>query len=162
MGKTADYSQQECAVAATLQVVGEPWTLLILSDAFNGVRRFEQWCERLGLARNVLAYRLKSLVDQGLLERRLYCERPARYEYVLTPKGRDTYPILMAMHEWGNRHVYGEGNEPQRYIHKECGHSFKMVASCAHCNEPAGIHNLVAEPSKRTAEFAQMVARAKA
>jgi len=162
MGKTADYSQQECAVAATLQVVGDPWTLLILSDAFNGVRRFEQWCERLGLARNVLAFRLKTLVADGLFERRLYCERPERYEYVLTPKGRDTYPILMAMHEWGNRHVYGEGNEPVRYIHKTCGHRFQMAANCAHCNEPAHRQDLVPEENERTAAFVDVLERHKA
>jgi DNA-binding HxlR family transcriptional regulator len=159
MGKTADYSQQECAVAATLQVVGDPWTLLILSDAFNGVRRFEQWCERLGLARNVLAYRLKTLVNDGLMERRLYCERPERYEYVLTPKGRDTFPILMAMHEWGNRHVYGRGNEPVRYLHRECGHAFQAALHCAVCGEPAGHHNLHAEQNQRTADFVAMLER---
>lgn len=162
MGKTADYSQQECAVAATLQVVGDPWTLLILSDAFNGVRRFEQWCERLGLARNVLAFRLKTLVADGLLERRLYCERPERFEYVLTPKGRDTYPILMAMHEWGNRHVYGRGNEPMRYIHRACGHKFEPVTHCRHCREEAGHHDILAEPGAKTEEFQRMLARSKA
>jgi DNA-binding HxlR family transcriptional regulator len=157
MGKTADYSQQECAVAATLQVVGDPWTLLILSDAFSGVRRFEQWCERLGLARNVLAYRLKNLVADGLMERRMYCERPERYEYVLTPKGRDTYPILLALNQWGNRHVYGAGNEPVRYVHKDCGHHFELSSICAHCGEPAGSHNIYAEPSERVEKFWEVV-----
>jgi DNA-binding HxlR family transcriptional regulator len=161
MGKTADYSQQACAVAATLQAVGDPWTLLILSDAFNGVRRFEQWCERLGLARNVLAFRLKTLVSDGILERRLYCERPERYEYVLTPKGRDTFPILMAMHEWGNRHVYGKGNEPVRYMHKDCGHQFEAAMHCAHCGQPAGHHDVAAEPNAKTAEFVEMLERHK-
>jgi DNA-binding HxlR family transcriptional regulator len=145
MGKTADYSQQECAVAATLQIVGDPWTLLILSDAFNGVRRFEQWCERLGLARNVLALRLKTLVADGLMEKRLYCERPERH--------------LIALHQWGNRHVYGAGNEPVRYLHKDCGHRFETDLHCAHCGEAAGHHNLVAEPNARTAEFLEILER---
>lgn len=152
MGKTADYSQQRCAVAGTLQVVGDPWTLLILSDAFNGVRRFEQWCDHLGLARNVLALRLKTLVTDGLMERRLYCERPERYEYVLTPKGRDTFPILIAMHEWGNRHVYGKGAEPKRYLHRGCGHPFESVLHCSHCGEPATPHDLIPDSGPEAAE----------
>ena len=69
MGRTADYSQQSCGIAATLEIVGDPWTLLILRDAFRGVRRFEKWQERLGVARNVLASRLKSLVKHGVLDR---------------------------------------------------------------------------------------------
>ena len=69
MGRTANYSKQDCSVAATLEIVGEPWSLLILRDSFFGVSRFEQWRSRLGIARNVLAYRLKALVEDGLLER---------------------------------------------------------------------------------------------
>src|ERR1700760_4438135 len=107
MGRTADYSNQTCSVAATLEVVGDPWTLLILRDAFLGVNRFEQWRDRLGVARNVLAYRLKALVAGGLMERAIYCTRPTRYEYVLTDKGRDIYPVLMTLRAWGDRHVYG-------------------------------------------------------
>ena len=105
MGRTADYSQQRCAIAATLEVVGDPWTLLILRDAFQGVRRFEQWQERLGVARNVLAARLKSLVGYGVMETRRYSERPPRHEYVLTAKGRDLSNVLLTMAEWGDRHV---------------------------------------------------------
>src|SRR5665213_3669367 len=105
MGRTADYSQQVCSVAATLEVVGDPWTLLILRDAFGGVRRFEQWQEQLGVARNVLAARLKSLVVHGVLEKRAYCARPPRYEYVLTAKGRDLFDVLLTLAAWGDRHV---------------------------------------------------------
>ena len=70
MGRTADYSRQSCSIAATLEVIGDPWTLLVIRDAFNGVRRFEQWQERLGVARNVLAARLKTLVAHGVMEAR--------------------------------------------------------------------------------------------
>src|SRR5689334_20570476 len=87
MGRTADYSKESCSVAAALQVVGDPWTLLILRDAFLGVRRFDDWQARLGVARNVLASRLKSLVEQGVLETRLYSQHPPRKDYVLTRKG---------------------------------------------------------------------------
>ena len=85
MGRTADYSRQSCSIAATLEVIGDPWTLLVIRDAFNGVSRFEQWQDRLGVARNVLAARLKSLVQHGVLEPRLYSERPSTCMATPTP-----------------------------------------------------------------------------
>src|SRR5690606_40917797 len=94
MGRTADYSRQSCSIAATLEVIGDPWTLLVIRDAFRGVRRFEQWQERLGVARNVLAARLKTLVAHGVLEPRPYSERPPRHEYALTQRGKDLYGVL--------------------------------------------------------------------
>jgi DNA-binding HxlR family transcriptional regulator len=138
MGRTADYSHQVCSVAATLEVVGDPWTLLILRDAFAGVSRFEQWQENLGVARNVLAARLKTLVGHGVLERRLYSERPPRFEYVLTPKGRDLSDVLMTMAAWGDRHVYGALGGPTHYIHQACGQRFSARLVCETCGEPIG------------------------
>jgi len=134
MGRTADYSQQTCGIAATLEVVGDPWTLLILRDAFRGVRRFEQWQERLGVARNVLAARLKSLVKHGVLETRRYCERPPRHEYLLTAKGQDLRGVLLTMADWGNRHVYGDA-APVTFIHDHCGQPFRPKLVCAECGE---------------------------
>ena len=138
MGRTADYSQQVCSVAATLEVVGDPWTLLILRDAFAGVRRFEQWQEQLGVARNVLAARLKSLVEHGVLERRPYSERPPRWDYVLTPKGRDLFGVLVTMAQWGDRHVYGPSGGPVQYVHQRCGRPFSPVLVCEACGEATG------------------------
>jgi DNA-binding HxlR family transcriptional regulator len=142
MGRTADYSQQVCSVAATLEVVGDPWTLLILRDAFAGVRRFEQWQERLGVARNVLAARLKSLVAHGVLEKRAYCERPPRHEYVLSPKGRDLHGVLLTMAAWGDRHVYGGGGGPVCYVHKACQNDFVPGLICVACGEAVGPSDL--------------------
>jgi DNA-binding HxlR family transcriptional regulator len=133
MGRTADYSKETCSIAATLEVVGDPWTLLILRDAFRGVRRFEQWQERLGVARNVLAARLKSLVGHGVLETRLYSERPPRSEYVLTAKGRALSPVLLTMAAWGDAHVYGEEGGPMRFRHGD--HMFTPQMVCACCGE---------------------------
>jgi DNA-binding HxlR family transcriptional regulator len=135
MGRTADYSKQTCAVAATLEVVGHPWTLLILRDAFQGIRRFEQWQDRLGVARNVLAARLKALVENGVLTTRLYSERPPRKEYLLTPKGRDLRAVLLTMADWGDKHVYGEGGGPHIRIHDSCGQVFKPKLVCEACGE---------------------------
>lgn len=138
MGRTANYSRQICSVAATLEVVGDPWTLLILRDAFADVRRFEQWQEGLGVARNVLAARLKSLVANGVLEKRLYSEHPPRHEYALTAKGRDLYGVLMTMAAWGDRHVYGAGGGPVEFVHRGCGGRFEPALVCQTCGEPVG------------------------
>lgn len=138
MGRTADYSKEVCSIAATLEVVGDPWTLLILRDAFRGVRRFEQWQEGLGVARNVLAARLKSLVSHGVLEPRLYSERPPRHEYVLTAKGQALSPVLLTMSAWGDAHVYGEGGGPVRFIHETCGAAFNPRMVCDCCGQPPG------------------------
>nr|WP_295111153.1 helix-turn-helix domain-containing protein [uncultured Caulobacter sp.] len=135
MGRTADYTNERCSVAATLEVVGDPWTLLILRDAFAGVKRFEQWQERLGVARNVLAARLKTLVGHGVMETRRYSERPPRHEYWLTDKGKALSPVLLTMSEWGDRHVYGRDNSPVLFRHKSCGCAFHPVLACEECGE---------------------------
>jgi DNA-binding HxlR family transcriptional regulator len=135
MGRTADYSRQRCAVAATLQVVGDPWTLLILRDAFLGVRRFDDWQSRLGVARNVLAARLKTLVEQGVMETRLYSEHPPRRDYGLTAKGRDLLPVILTLKAWGDRHVYGGSPVPLEHTHS-CGARFTAALVCEACGKP--------------------------
>jgi DNA-binding HxlR family transcriptional regulator len=101
----SDYAGQQCSIARTLEVVGERWTLLILRDAFLGRRRFEELQESLGIARNVLASRLAKLVEHGVLERVRYQQRPERFEYRLTVKGRDLRVALLALMQWGDDHV---------------------------------------------------------
>ena len=135
MGRTADYSRQSCSIAATLEVIGDPWTLLVIRDAFLGVSRFEQWQERLGVARNVLASRLKTLVQHGVLEPKLYSERPPRNEYVLTAKGKDLYAVLVTLHAWGNKHVYGETDSGIDMVHKTCGQALDPKIACGCCGE---------------------------
>lgn len=101
-----DYEGQDlCGVAKTLEIVGERWTLLIIRDAFFGIRRFEEFQSSLGIARNVLTDRLNRLVAEGLFDRVRYSERPERYEYRLTDKGRELNIALTALREWGERHV---------------------------------------------------------
>lgn len=135
MGRTADYSRQSCSIAATLEVIGDPWTLLVIRDAFQGVSRFEQWQERLGVARNVLAARLKTLVAHGVLEQRLYSERPPRNEYVLTAKGKDLSDVLLTLHAWGSQHLYGEVDAGVRFKHKTCGAELSPRLACSCCGE---------------------------
>jgi DNA-binding HxlR family transcriptional regulator len=100
-----DYEGQNCSVARSLEIVGERWTLLIVRDVFLGVHRFDEFQERLGIARNVLADRLDRLVETGILERVRYSERPERFEYHLTRKGRDLLPALTALRQWGDRYL---------------------------------------------------------
>jgi DNA-binding HxlR family transcriptional regulator len=92
-------------VARALEIVGERWTLLIVRDAFLGLRRFDQFQESLGIARNVLTDRLNRLVEEGILERIRYSERPARYEYHLTPKGRDLQIAMAGLRQWGDKYL---------------------------------------------------------
>lgn len=100
-----DYKGQDCSIARALEIVGERWTLLIVRDAFNGLHRFEEFQESLGIARNVLTARLNRLVDEGLLERVRYSERPERYEYHLTRKGRDLDLALAGFRQWGDAYL---------------------------------------------------------
>jgi len=102
-----DYEGQNCSIARALEIVGERWTLLIIRDAFLGLRRFDQFQESLGIARNVLTDRLNRLVSEGILERVRYSERPARYEYLLTQKGRDLQIALAGLRQWGDAYLSG-------------------------------------------------------
>jgi DNA-binding HxlR family transcriptional regulator len=128
------YEGQDCSIARTLEVVGERWTLLIMRDAFLGVRRFDDIQRDLGIARNVLRDRLARLVEEGLLERRPYQERPPRSEYRLTEAGLDLWPSIVALLQWGNRHL---PPKPQavRIAHKSCGEVATFSLTCDCCGE---------------------------
>ncbi|WP_330565554.1 helix-turn-helix domain-containing protein [Pseudomonas yamanorum] len=103
----------ECPVARGVERVGEWWSILIMRDALQGLRRFDEFSQSLGIAPNMLTRRLNSLVDAGLLERRQYSERPPRFEYVPTPIGEDFRVVIMAFVGWGNRHFANEGESLQ-------------------------------------------------
>jgi DNA-binding HxlR family transcriptional regulator len=99
------YEGQNCSIARALELVGERWTLLIIRDALLGLRRFDEFQESLGVARNVLTDRLARLVAEGILERSVYSERPPRFDYRLTEKGRELAVPLLALMQWGDRHL---------------------------------------------------------
>ena len=105
-----DLSDDECAIAQALGVVGDWWTLLVVRDVAGGLHRFDGLQAELGISRKVLAERLAALVEHGVLEKRLYSERPPRHEYHLTDKGRGLLPVLIALQDWGTRHVMGDGS----------------------------------------------------
>ncbi|MEE2679513.1 MAG: helix-turn-helix domain-containing protein [Myxococcota bacterium] len=125
-----------CSIARALAVVGERWTLLILREIFFGARRFDELRRRLGIARNVLATRLDHLVDHGVLEKVAYQDRPARYEYRLTRKGRELYPVLLALLQWGDRWQSGTGPPSLTLVHTSCGAPIEPVTACGHCGDP--------------------------
>jgi DNA-binding HxlR family transcriptional regulator len=130
-----DYTDQVCAIAGTLELIGERWTLLIIRDAFLGIRRFEHFQRSLGIARNVLQARLERLVDAGILRRERYQERPERFEYRLTSKGIELWPVLVSLMKWGDRHLYPEG-PPVVLTHKECGGQVDDHRLCDRCGAP--------------------------
>ncbi len=103
--KWNELHNEACPVARGLSVIGDRWTMLILRDCFLGIRRFEKMQQRLGITRHVLADRLRMLESEGVLRREAYQERPVRYEYCLTEKGKSLYPVLVTMIDWANTHV---------------------------------------------------------
>jgi DNA-binding HxlR family transcriptional regulator len=127
------YSFENCSVARTLEVVGERWSLLVLREAFYGVRRFNDLQRHLGVPRNVLTARLQTLVEAGLLARVPYREQGARerYEYRLTPAGLDLFPTLIALMAWGDKHLAGSAGGPVAVHHRDCGAAVSAVLTCA-------------------------------
>ena len=128
-------SDLHCSVARTLDVVGERWTLLLLRDAFMGKRRFEEFASSLPIARNVLTDRLKTLVDHGVLRREAYQEHPERFEYRLTAAGRELYPVLIGLLQWGDRHLVGEDGPPLVVTHRDCGGHPEALVICPDCSD---------------------------
>ena len=135
------YDDQVCSIARALEVVGERWSLLILRDAFLGLRRFDDFQRSLGVARNVLADRLDRLVEAGVFERVRYTERPPRFEYRLTERGRDLYPVLFALMRWGDKHAAPNG-PPRVVLHRGCGGTPDDHLVCAKCGESLSVGQL--------------------
>jgi DNA-binding HxlR family transcriptional regulator len=130
-----EIGSEVCSVARALSVVGDRWTLLILREAFMRTRRFRDFQEHLGAARNIVADRLQKLVDAGVMERRQYQERPPRYEYRLTDKGVDLYPVVLGLANWGDKWLDEGKGRPIENVHRPCGHVMHAVATCSECGE---------------------------
>jgi DNA-binding HxlR family transcriptional regulator len=141
LGRT--YDAQTCSVAGSLELIGERWTLLIVRDAFMGVRRFEDFQRRTGAARNILAARLNGLVEEGIFARVQYQDHPVRYEYRLTDKGLDLWPVIVALVQWGDRYVY-PGKAPILLLHKSCGGAVSDRRTCEACGANLGPRDVVA------------------
>jgi DNA-binding HxlR family transcriptional regulator len=136
------FEDQNCSIARALEVIGERWTLLVLREVLLGRRRFEEIRRNTGIATNILTDRLKTLVDQGVLERRAAGEGT---EYVPTRKAVDANPVLVALLQWGDAHAAPDG-PPRVLVHSRCGHDAAPALHCAHCDEELGPAELRVRP----------------
>jgi DNA-binding HxlR family transcriptional regulator len=141
-------SREDCSLSKTLAVIGDRWTLLILREAFLRVRRFEAFETNLKIARRVLSERLALLVDEGILRKVPYQERPLRHEYRLTQKGLDLYPAILSLVHWGDRHYPTKNGPPVLHHHLACDHDFRSVLSCSECGEAVEARGVAARPGK--------------
>ena len=130
------FGEMACSIARTLDVIGEPWSPLILRDVFVGITRFDALQQELGISRKVLAERLKWLVENDVLERREYSDHPVRHEYVLTAKGLELCDLLLVMVAWGDRWTAGAVGPPVLYRHHACREISHVELCCSTCGEP--------------------------
>lgn len=143
MAATKD--SRPCSIADTLALVGEKYSLLVLREVCLGNRRFDQLVRNIGAPRDVLATRLRRLVDAGILTKRAYSERPQRFEYRPTPAGLELEPVLVTLMAWGDRHLRGDGDRPMVVEHV-CGNELAPVVTCAACGEQVRHEDLTAHP----------------
>jgi len=132
MSDFSAYDSETCSIARTLALIGDRWTLLVLRDVANGVRRFDELADHLGIARNVLSRRLANLGEAGLVSRSAYRAEGARerHEYRLTPAGGELVPILLAFMGWGDRHLAGPAGPPSVVTHAGCGAPVRVTVDC--------------------------------
>jgi DNA-binding HxlR family transcriptional regulator len=142
------YSAENCSIGRTLEVVGEKWTLLVLREAFYGVRRFADFHRSLGCARNLLSARLNMLVDHGLLSREPYRERGSRphQEYHLTEKGKQLLPVLIALMQWGDRWAADPAGPAVDMLHQDCGERVTAELRCAAGHRPLSAEDAYTQP----------------
>lgn len=140
----ARYSAENCSIQAALDIVGEKWTLLVVREAFFGVRRFADFQRLLGCARNILSARLNMLVDAGVLSREPYREpgSRARYEYRLTEKGLELYTIVVALMQWGDCWGDRPGEAPLELTHRDCGEPVGVEVRCAAGHGPLSVRDV--------------------
>ena len=128
-----DFHAMPCSIARTLAVVGEAWTPLILRDIVFGITKYDEIQRDLGVATNILADRLTTLVEHDLLTRQPYQRRPLRYRYELTEKGADLLPVLMALMRWGDKWTTEAAGPPVTMLHHSCGQATEAVMACSVC-----------------------------
>lgn len=140
---TADWP---CTIARAADVLGDHWNLLLIREACLGTRRFDDFQANLGIGRNILSSRLSGLVEEGVLDRVEYSTSPQRFEYRLTDKGREVFPILAAMAAWGDRWLVGEEGTPLVLHHTACDHDMHAEIVCSECAEPIEVREMRATP----------------
>jgi DNA-binding HxlR family transcriptional regulator len=141
----ADFGGMHCSMARALDVIGDPWTPLVLRDLYLGLTRFEELAVDLGISRNLLTQRLEHLTAADVVERTRYQDRPPRHEYCLTEAGRDLIPVLMALTAWGDRWVAPDAGPPIRFRHR-CGEIVSPVVACPACGGAIGLDTVTPLP----------------
>lgn len=134
--KRTSFANWPCSIARAMDLLGDWWTPLVLREAFYGIQRFDDFHNGLNIARNTLADRLKTLVAEGLMEKRAYQADPVRYDYLLTQKGRAFFPVLVALQQWGDEWLSDETGPPIVLRHERCGHDASAKVVCSSCDEP--------------------------
>ncbi|MBJ9985204.1 helix-turn-helix transcriptional regulator [Acinetobacter sp. S40] len=160
--KWDDIGEQPCSIARTLSIMGDRWTMLILRNCFLDTRRFDDFQSHLGVTRHVLSERLKRLVEHGILVKTPYVDRQERFEYRLTEKGLELYPVLLSMANWADKWMDGGNGAPMLYQHKLCGHIFKPVLACSECGEAIHPKQVLAKPSPAYSIYMQQIQKKKA
>ena len=140
--RRTDTSGWPCTIARSVDLLGDHWNLLLMRQACLGTRRFDEFQAALGIGRNILTRRLNRLVKEELLTRVQYQASPPRYEYRLTDKGRDVYPILAAMAAWGDRWLTGDEGTPLVLHHTSCEHDMHAVVVCSECEQPLSVRQV--------------------
>ncbi len=155
------FAEMRCSLARGLEMIGDWWSPLIIRDLFLNIGRFDELVEDLGISRNLLTRRLKSLVEKGVIERNAYQQRPVRYEYRLTAAGRDLVPAILALTAWGDRWARPKEGSPLLFIHKGCGLQFQPLVSCSACGEAITADNVktIAGPGGAAKPGTKLVAK---
>lgn len=144
--KWKDLERQPCSIARSLSVIGDRWTMLILRSAFLRTRRYDDFQQQIGMTSHLLANRLSKLVKLGVMEKQPYQQRPVRYEYRLTERGRDLFPVLQALVAWGDKWMDGGQGAPLEFVHRRCGHKYHPLMVCSECREPIDPHEVMPVP----------------
>ena len=139
----ADLARQTCTIARAVSLVGDEWTFMILREMFLGGRRFDDFQRQTGASAALLSQRLKKLEAEGVIRKEAYSERPVRFEYRMTAMGRELWPAVITLKQWGDKWL-GDGPAPVEIVHKACGHVTEPQMTCSVCGEPMAAHD--AEP----------------
>jgi DNA-binding HxlR family transcriptional regulator len=157
MSTPTDFSTMRCSIARSFGVMGDPWKALIVRDVNLGLTRFDQIASDLGISRKVLTLRLNEMVDDGLLERVAYQDKPPRYDYQLTAMGNDLVPIILTALAWGDRWLSADTGIPAIPLHR--GHECRADVVCATCRKPINANDVTGRigPGGRVGPGTQLI-----